>query len=82
MKSPSIKNYAKMGFGLGLGAAGVHMIFGLIGMLLLLWGTSLLKKARRSGGSLVPAYAVMVMGVVIGLGLGATSVLSEASANF
>jgi hypothetical protein len=82
MKSPSIKELVKVGFGISLGSAAAMMIFSFFGILLLIWGMSLLKKARANGSSVMPAYAVMVLGVAIGLGMGATTVLGEASMNF
>lgn len=67
----SIKSYAKMGFGLGLGVAASQILYLAIGLLLFVWGLSLLKDARRGRGNMVVAYTVMGLGVVVGLGLGA-----------
>lgn len=77
-----LKKLIKTGFGLGLGVMAAQMLYMFVGLLLLLWGTSLLKKARRGQGSLAAAYFVMVLGVVIGLGLGAGFLLENALNNF
>ena len=78
----SFKNMVKTGFGLGIGVAGAQMIFLAIGLALLLWGISLLKKAERRGESKTTAYIVMALGVVFGLGLGAGFLLDNAMSNF
>jgi hypothetical protein len=72
----------KTGFGLGLGLSAAHMLYLAVGFLLLLWGVSLLGKARRGQGSMTMAYFVMALGVIIGLGLGASFVLVNALENF
>jgi hypothetical protein len=82
MKSPTIAQFAKMGFGLGLGAMGVHIIFMIVGLALLFWGNLLLIKARRNGTSVYPAYGAMLLGCVFGLGLGASSIMSGMETNF
>ena len=48
-----------------------QILFLAIGMILLVIGLNMLSKAKENGKSLVPAYAVMGTGVVLGLGLGA-----------
>ena len=75
-------NLVKTGFGAGIGLAGAQMIFIAIGLALLLWGMSLLKKAERRGESKTTAYIVMALGVVVGLGLGAGFLLENAMNNF
>lgn len=77
----SFKQLVKTGFGLGLGVGAAHMLYMAIGFLLLLWGVSLLKKARRGQGSKAMAYFVMALGVICGLGLGAGFVLGNAFEN-
>ena len=77
-----LKQLIKTGFGLGLGVMGAQMLYMFVGILLLLWGVSLLKKARQGQGSLAAAYFVMVLGVVIGLGLGAGFLFENALNNF
>ena len=77
-----LKQLIKTGFGLGLGVMAAQMLYMFVGLLLLLWGISLLKKARRRQGSLAAAYFVMALGVVIGLGLGAGFLLENALNNF
>jgi hypothetical protein len=77
-----LKQLIKTGFGLGLGVMAAQLLYMFVGILLLLWGVSLLKKARRGQGSLTGAYVVMALGVVIGLGLGAGFLLENALNNF
>jgi hypothetical protein len=78
----SLKQLVKTGFGLGLGVAAAQMLYIVIGLLLLLWGMSLLKKARRGEGSVTTAYFVLALGVIFGLGLGAGFLLENAMNNF
>jgi hypothetical protein len=58
-------------FKIGAGFMTAQILFLAIGMFFLIIGMNMLSKAKESGKSLVPAYAVMGTGVVIGLGLGA-----------
>jgi hypothetical protein len=67
----TVKSYAKMGFGLGLGVAASQLLYLALGLALIVWGLSLLKEARNGRGNLTVAYIVMGLGVVLGLGLGA-----------
>lgn len=76
-----LKNLIKTGFGLSIGMIGAQLIFMALGLLLFVWGMSLLKKARRGQGSLSAAYVVMGLGVVLGLGLGAGAFIDEVSSN-
>jgi hypothetical protein len=78
----SLKQLVKTGFGLGLGIAAAQMLYLAVGLLLLLWGVSLLKKARRGQGSMTTAYFVLALGVIFGLGLGAGFLLDNAMNNF
>jgi hypothetical protein len=48
-----------------------QILFLAIGMIFLIIGMNMLSKAKESNKSLIPAYAVMGTGVVLGLGLGA-----------
>ena len=58
-------------FKIGAGFMTAQILFLAIGMFFLIIGMNMLSKAKESGKSLVPAYAVMGTGVVLGLGLGA-----------
>jgi hypothetical protein len=68
---PTIKNYAKMGFGFLGGALAAQIIYMAIGLIFFLIGMRMLAGARKQGSSPVPAYIFMGIGVVVGLGLGA-----------
>lgn len=70
MAGPTMKELLKTGFGLGLGLNAAHLLYMLVGIILLVWGTALLKKAREGQGSYATAYFVLILGVVCGLGLG------------
>jgi hypothetical protein len=71
MASPTIKSYAKAGFGVMGGAIAAQLIFMAIGLMFFLIGMRMLAGARKQGSSPVPAYIFMGIGVVVGLGLGA-----------
>lgn len=58
-------------FKIGAGVISAQIMFLAIGLLFLILGMSMLKKARKNSESTVPAYIVMGLGVVMGLGLGA-----------
>jgi hypothetical protein len=58
-------------FKIGAGIMTAQILFLAIGMIFLVIGINMLSKAKENGKSLVPAYAVMGTGVVLGLGLGA-----------
>jgi hypothetical protein len=58
-------------FKIGAGIMTAQILFLAIGMIFLVIGMNMLSKAKENGKSLVPAYAVMGTGVVLGLGLGA-----------
>jgi len=58
-------------FKIGAGIMTAQILFLAIGMFFLIIGMNMVSKAKESGKSLVPAYAVMGTGVVLGLGLGA-----------
>ena len=77
MAGPTMKQLLKTGFGLGLGVTAAHLLYMLVGIVLLVWGTALLKKAREGQGSLAAAYFVLILGVVFGLGLGGGFVLQN-----
>lgn len=58
-------------FKIGAGIMTAQILFLAIGMFFLIIGMNMLSKAKETNKSLVPAYAVMGTGVVVGLGLGA-----------
>ena len=58
-------------FKIGAGIMTAQILFLAIGMIFLVIGMNMLSKAKENGKSLMPAYAVMGTGVVLGLGLGA-----------
>jgi hypothetical protein len=58
-------------FKIGAGIMTAQILFLAIGMFFLIIGMNMLSRAKENGKSLVPAYAVMGTGVVLGLGLGA-----------
>ena len=78
----SIKNYAKAGFGLGVGMIGAQMIFLLLGIIFFIFGQIELKKARARGGSVLFPYVLMVLGVVLGGGLGFGLLMNGVDTNF
>jgi hypothetical protein len=53
-----------------------------VGIMLLMFGYSMLLKARRAGSSVYPAYGVMALGCAIGMGMGSGTILSGMSQNF
>jgi len=67
----TFKNYAKAGFGLGVGSIFAQLIFMFIGLVFFLIGMRMLAGARKEGKSPVPAYVFMGIGMIVGLGLGA-----------
>jgi hypothetical protein len=58
-------------FKIGAGIMTAQILFLAIGMFFLIIGMSMLSKAKKNSTSVIPAYAVMGLGVVLGLGLGA-----------
>ena len=58
-------------FKLGAGVISAQILFLAIGLIFLILGMTMLKRAKKAGDSTVPAYVVMGLGVVLGLGLGA-----------
>jgi hypothetical protein len=65
-----MKNLIKTGFGLGVGLIGAQMIFLLLGAVFFFAGLIQREKARKNGESLVFPYALMILGMIFGLGLG------------
>ena len=58
-------------FKIGAGIMTAQILFLAIGMIFLIIGMKMISTAKKAGKSLVPGYAVMGTGVVLGLGLGA-----------
>ena len=58
-------------FKIGAGIMTAQILFLAIGMFFLIIGMNMMSKAKENGKSIIPAYAVMGTGVVLGLGLGA-----------
>ena len=80
--SNSLKNLVKTGFGLGVGLMGAQMIFLLLGAVFFFFGLIEREKARKNGTSLVLPYALMVLGMVLGLGLGFGVIAEGLTENF
>jgi hypothetical protein len=68
-------------FKIGAGIMTAQILFLAIGLFFLIIGMNMLSKARKEGKSLTPAYVVMGMGVVLGLGLGAGMFLENVGNN-
>jgi high-affinity Fe2+/Pb2+ permease len=77
-----MKNLIKTGFGLGVGLIGAQMIFLLLGAVFFFWGLLEREKARKNGTSLTMPYALMILGMVLGLGLGFGIVAEGLTNNF
>ena len=77
-----MKNLIKTGFGLGVGLIGAQMIFLLLGAVFFFWGLLEREKARKNGMSLTVPYALMILGMVLGLGLGFGVVAEGLTNNF
>jgi hypothetical protein len=68
-------------FKIGAGIMTAQILFIAIGLIFLVIGMNMLSKARANGTSLTPAYVVMGLGVVLGLGLGAGMFLENIGNN-
>ena len=77
-----MKNLIKTGFGLGVGLIGAQMIFLLLSAVFFFWGLLEREKARKNGTSLTMPYALMILGMVLGLGLGFGIVAEGLTNNF
>jgi high-affinity Fe2+/Pb2+ permease len=58
------------------------MIFLLLGAVFFFWGLLEREKARKNGTSLTMPYALMILGMVLGLGLGFGVVAEGLTNNF
>jgi hypothetical protein len=76
-KSPSIKEFIKAGFGLGIGSVLAFMMFIAIAACFFVPGFIIVTKQQkkpkeeRSTGLLVLGYILMGVGMIVGLGFGA-----------
>jgi hypothetical protein len=68
-------------FKIGAGIMTAQILFLAIGLFFLVIGMNMLSKARKEGKSLTPAYVVMGLGVVLGLGIGAGMFLENVGNN-
>lgn len=72
----AIKEFAKMGFGLGLGFLGAQLIFVALGLAFFVPGLILVRSAKREGdtnsGSYYGGITLLAIGVIFmgGAGLG------------
>jgi uncharacterized membrane protein YidH (DUF202 family) len=70
-----IKNYARMGFGLGLGVFASQVLFILLGMALFIPGLLLFNRTKKENDTSSTTYyggiVLMVLGVVLMGGIGA-----------
>lgn len=83
----SIWEYARMGFGLGLGSFAALMVYMFIGMMFFIPGFILVNKEKAKGDKQnqslkILGYVLMVIGVIIGVGLGAGTFFSELGDEF
>jgi hypothetical protein len=85
-----IMNYARVGFGFGIGWIGSFILMMLVAMLFFIPGFVLLqreqakeKKGEEPNGTIkVVAYILMVIGVILGLGFGGGALLEELGGEF
>jgi hypothetical protein len=68
-------------FKIGAGIMTAQILFLAIGLFFLIIGMNMLSNARKEGKSLTPAYVVMGLGVVLGLGIGAGMFLENVGNN-
>jgi hypothetical protein len=68
-------------FKIGAGIMTAQILFLAIGLIFLVIGMNMLSKARKESKSLTPAYVVMGMGAVLGLGIGAGMFLENVGNN-
>jgi hypothetical protein len=85
-----IMNYARVGFGFGIGWIGSFILMMLVAMIFFIPGFVLLqreqakeKKGEEANGTIkVIAYILMVIGVILGLGFGGGVLLEELGGEF
>ena len=87
-KSPSIMNYAKPAFGIGLGMFGSLIFYMFLAVIFFVSGFVLLKKEKakpkekQSDGMKGLAYVLMAFGMIFGLGFGGGIFFSELGGEF
>ena len=87
-KSPSIMNYAKPAFGIGLGMVGSFIFYMFIAVILFVSGFVLLKKEKakpkdkQSDVMKGLAYGLMGFGMIFGLGFGGGIFFNELGGEF
>lgn len=87
-KSPSLMNYAKPAFGIGLGMLGSFVVYMFIAIIFFVSGFVLLKKEKakpkekQSDVMKGVAYALMALGMIFGLGFGGGIFFSELGGEF
>jgi hypothetical protein len=83
-----IMEYARVGFGTGLGVFASMAIFILVGLLLFIPGLVLVNreqakpKETQNNSMKILGYVLMALGAAIGLGIGAGTLFSELSSEF
>lgn len=83
----SIGEYARAGFGLGLGTFAVFMLLMVVALAFFIPGFIIVArqqkkpKEERSTGMLVLGYILMVIGMIVGLGFGAGAFFDLLSAD-
>lgn len=86
-KSPTIRSYAAAGFGLGLGGMMAGVVYVAVAALLFVPGFIIVTKQNkkpkeeRSTGMLVLGFVLMGVGMIVGLGFGATAFFTELGEN-
>jgi uncharacterized membrane protein len=81
----AVANAFKFGFGAFSGMFAAKAIFLLVGLVLFVPGLYLLSKERKkekSQQNLIPAYVLMGLGMVLGLGMGSGVFFENLMANF
>jgi hypothetical protein len=77
--SPTLGEYAKMGFGLGIGSLFITIILILVAAAIFIPGFIIVKKENKkekddkSKGMLILGYILMGLGMIIGIGFGAAT---------
>lgn len=84
----NMKEYVKLGFGVGIGSMLASMIFIFIGMLFFIPGLILLNKERKkplneqNDTNKKLAYLLMIIGSIIGFGMGFNFIATNSFEDF